>query len=68
MKGVDEMESAEREGRKDEKVDGVVYSISPAPNYRHSIINNNINTIIKQGLKNSLCLVFMENLEYKVLS
>ena len=52
MKGVDEMESAEREGRKDEKVDGVVYSMSPAPNYRHSIINNNINTIIKQGLKN----------------
>ena len=29
------------------------------------IVNNNINTIIKQGLKNSLCLVFMENLDFK---
>lgn len=65
VKGVDEVESAERERRKDEKIDGVVYSMSPVPDYRHSIINNNINTIIKQGLKNSLCLVFMENLDYK---
>lgn len=59
------MGSVERECRKDEKIDGVIYSMSPAPNYRHSIINNNINAIIKQGLKNSLCLVFMENLDYK---
>ncbi len=28
-------------------------------------LSNNINTIIKQGLKNSLCLVFMENLDFK---
>ena len=39
--------------------------MSPAPGYQHGIINNNINTIIKQGLKNSLCLVFMENLDFK---
>ena len=39
--------------------------MSPAPGDQHGIINNNINTIIKQGLKNSLCLVFMENLDFK---
>lgn len=54
---------AESERRKDEKMDGVLYDMSPAPGYRHGIINNNINTIIKQGLKNSLCLVFMENID-----
>ena len=56
---------AESERRKDEKIDGVLYDMSPAPGYRHGIINNNINTIIKQGLKNSLCLVFMENLDFR---
>lgn len=50
---------------RDEKMDGVIYDMSPAPGYQHGIINNNINTIIKQGLKNSLCLVFMENLDFK---
>ena len=54
---------AESERRKDEKMDGVLYDMSPAPGYRHGIINNNINTIKKQELKNSLCLVFMENLD-----
>ncbi len=46
-------------------MNGIVYDMSPSPNYRHGIINNNINTIIKIGLKNSLCLVFMENLDFK---
>ncbi len=50
---------------RDEKMDGVIYDMSPALGYQHGIINNNINTIIKQGLKNSLCLVFMENLDFK---
>lgn len=56
---------AEFERKKDEKINGVIYDMSPAPGYRHGIINNNINTIIKTGLKNSLCLVFMENLDFK---
>ncbi len=56
---------AEFERRKDEKIDGVIYDMSPSPGYQHGIINNNINTIIKTGLKNSLCLVFMENLDFK---
>lgn len=53
------------EYRKDEKINGVIYDMSPAPGYRHGIINSNIHAIIKQGLKNSLCLVFMENLDFK---
>ncbi len=56
---------AEFERKKDEKIDGVIYDMSPSPNFIHGIINNNINTIIKYGLKNSLCLVFMENLDFK---
>lgn len=50
---------------KQEKINGVIYDMSPSPNYRHGIVNNNINTIIKTKLKDSLCLVFMENLDYK---
>ena len=53
------------EYKKKKKMNGIVYDMSPSPNYRHGIINNNINTIIKIGLKNSLCLVFMENLDFK---
>lgn len=50
---------------RDEKMDGVVYDMSPAPGYRHGIINGNIYRIIGNGLKNSLCLVFIENLDYR---
>ncbi|MDE7425541.1 MAG: Uma2 family endonuclease [Lachnospiraceae bacterium] len=53
------------EYRKQEKMDGVIYNMSPAPNYRHGIINSNIHRIIGNSLKNSLCLVFMENLDFK---
>ena len=56
---------AEFERKKDEKIDGVIYDMSPTPGFRHGIINNNINAIIKYGLKNSVCLVFMENLDFK---
>jgi len=59
------MGMAEFERKRDEKIDGVIYDMSPSPGYQHGIINNNINTIIKTGLKNSLCLVFMENLDFK---
>lgn len=56
---------AEFERRKDEKINGVVYDMSPAPGYGHFIINGNVYTIIKQGLKGSICMVSMENLDYK---
>lgn len=51
--------------RKEEKIGGVIFDMSPSPNYRHGIVNGNIHTIIKQGLKGSLCLPFMENLDFK---
>lgn len=56
---------AEFERKKDEKINGVIYDMSPSPGFKHGIINNNINTAIKYGLKDSLCLVFMENLDFK---
>lgn len=59
------MALADDANRKQEKLNGVIYDMPPSPNFRHGIVNNNINTMIKTGLKNSLCLVFMENLDYK---
>ena len=56
---------AEFERKKDEKINGVIYNMSPAPGYQHGIVNSNIHTIIKQGLKNSICLVTIENLDFK---
>lgn len=56
---------AESEHKKDEKIDGVIYDMSPAPHFRHGIINSNVHTIIKAGLKNSICIVSLENLDFK---
>lgn len=55
----------EKAHRKQEKMNGVIYDMSPAPNFRHGIVNSNIHSMIKQGLKHSICLVFMENLDFK---
>ena len=65
MKGCDNVGLAEFERKKDEKINGVVYDMSPAPGYRHGIINGNIYRIVGNGLKDSLCLVFIENLDFK---
>lgn len=59
------MPARDREYIKQEVIDGVIYDMSPSADYRHGIINGNIHHKIKSGLKNSLCLVFMENLDYK---
>lgn len=59
------MGMAELEPRKDEKIDGVIYDMSPAPSFRHGIVNSNIHTIIKRGLKGSICLVSIENLDFR---
>lgn len=56
---------AELERKKDEKINGIIYDMSPSPSFDHGIVNSNIHTIIKQGLKNSVCLVSIENLDYK---
>lgn len=50
---------------KEEKINGVIYNMSPSPNYQHGIVDGNIYSIIKNGLKGTLCLPFMENLDYK---
>ena len=55
---------AQTERKRDEKMNGVIYAMSPSPNFRHSIVNGNIYSLIKHGLRNSLCLVFMENLDF----
>ena len=47
--------------KKQEKINSVFYDISPAASYRHGTINGNIYSMIKAGLKNVLCLVFMES-------
>lgn len=59
------MGQAEFERKRDEKIDGRIYDMSPAPGYQHGIVNGNIYRIVGNGLKNSLCLIFMENLDYK---
>ena len=64
-KGRESMALLKENRQKQEKINGVVYDMSPSPDYTHGIVNNNINTIIKSGLKDSLCLVFMENLDFK---
>ena len=51
--------------QKTEKINGVIYNMSPAANFRHGIVNGNIYGKVREGLKDSLCLVFMENLDYK---
>ncbi len=37
---------AEFERKRDEKINGVVYDMSPRPNYKHGVINGNIYRII----------------------
>lgn len=64
-KGVDGMGLAAKEHWRDEKIDGVIYDMSPSPGYQHGIINGNIYAVIRQGLKDSLCLVSIENLDFK---
>ena len=56
---------AEEEGRKEEKIDGVIYDMSPSANYIHGMVNSNIHTKVKAGLRDSLCLSYMENLDFK---
>lgn len=43
------MNSPIREDRKEEKINGKIIDMSPSANFRHGIVNNNINTIIKTG-------------------
>ena len=57
------MALVQRDRIRDEKINGVIFE-SPSPRYEHSLINGNLYAIIKAGLKDSLCRVFMENIDY----
>ena len=59
------MGMAEFERKKDEKIDGVINDMSPSPGYGHFMVNGNLYTIIKQGLKGSICRVSMENFDFQ---
>ena len=59
------MPMLEDEYKKEEKINGVFYELSPSPNYQHGIVNGNIYCIISAGLKGSSCLAFVGNLDYK---
>ena len=50
---------------KEVQINFVIYDMSPSPNYQHGIVDGNIYYIIKSGLKGTLCLAFMENLDFK---
>ncbi len=63
--GCDGMGMAEFERKKDEKIDGVICDMSPSPGYGHFMIDGNLYSIIKRGLKGSICIVSMENLDFK---
>ena len=51
--------------RKNEYIDGIIYDMSPSADYRHGIVNLNLFKIISAALKDTLCLVFAENLDWK---
>ena len=56
---------AESERKRDEKIDGVIYDMSPSPGYRHFVVDGNIHRIIANGLISSICRVSMENLDFQ---
>lgn len=59
------MPTLEEEYRKEEKINGVIYSMPPSANYRHGIVNSNLHMIIANGLRGNICRAFMENPDYK---
>ena len=52
-----------QEFAKTEKIDGVIFNMSPSGGFMHSQINGNIYHAIKRQVKNSVCSVSMENLD-----
>lgn len=52
--------------RKIERINGVTYDMPPSAAAGHGIVNGNIFSIIKSALKDSVCNVFMENLDLRI--
>ena len=58
------MSLLQRDRIKDEKINGEIFDMSPAPDHEHSLINGNLYALIKAGLKNSICRVFYGDIDY----
>ena len=58
------MALVQRDRVRDEKINGVIFDMSPSPRHEHSIINGNLYAIIKAGLKDSICKVFYGDIDY----
>ena len=48
---------------KTEKINGVIYNMSPSGGFRHSQINGNMYYALSRQLKGSICAVSIENLD-----
>lgn len=59
------MGEAVRDRIHNEKIQGVIFDMSPVPHYRHSEICGRLYVKLFQGLEDSLCQVFMENIDYR---
>jgi Uma2 family endonuclease len=46
---------------KSEKINGIVYNMSPSGGFKHCQINGNLHLILAQQLKGSVCFVSVEN-------
>lgn len=46
--------------KKQEKIDGKFYDMSPAADYRHSLVNGNIFYRLRGQFQDSLCAIFMK--------
>jgi len=49
--------------KKVEKINGVVYNMSPSGGFSHGLVNGNIYHSFRKQLKDSLCVVSVENLD-----
>lgn len=48
---------------KTEKINGIIYNMSPSGGFRHSQVNGNIYFALMKQLKNSMCTASVENLD-----
>ncbi|MDR1766770.1 MAG: Uma2 family endonuclease [Lachnospiraceae bacterium] len=51
------------EDEKEERIYGVIYSMSPSGGLRHAAVNGNIHGALREKLKGNLCIVTMENVD-----
>lgn len=49
--------------KKREKIDGIIYDMSPSGGFAHGQLNGNIYHLLRKQLKDSICAVSMENLD-----